>query len=61
MWLITYSQRNAPCGPDIIANTHAHKNENPAEWLYRMCLKYPDAHTLLLFAVEVSDEDARKI
>lgn len=59
MWLITYSQSFN--GPAIIANTHSHANENPAQWLSRMYEKHPNVKTILLFAVEVPEEDARKI
>lgn len=55
MWLITYSQGS------VIANTHSYKDENPAQWLYRICSRNPRVKTVLLFAVEVPDEDARKI
>ena len=55
MWLITYTQNN------IIDNTTSYEDENPAQWLYRMCIAYPEVKTVLLFAVEVPAKDARKI
>jgi len=53
-WLITYSQKGA-MGNTIAANIVV-KHISPADWLLAMVKKFPDANTLLLFAIEISEK-----
>ena len=54
MYLITYSQSTRP-GVEATANALC---PNPAKWLIEATLRAPDVSTKLLFAMEISDEDA---
>jgi hypothetical protein len=54
MYLITYSQ-STRSGMEVTANDLC---PNPAKWLLEATKRAPDVNTKLLFAMEISDEDA---
>ena len=58
-WLITYQQR--ACGrKDWVAENCA-TSKSPAQWLLDTCAKYTGGVTVLLFAVEITDEERQLI
>lgn len=57
-WLLTYSQWTG--SQQKVANTTI-ENMYPADWLVAMHTKYPDAQTVLLFALEISDRQLAEL
>jgi hypothetical protein len=57
-WLITYSQWTGQ--QDKVANTSV-THMTPGTWLAEMVKKYPDGNTILLFAMEISQSECKKL
>ena len=58
-WLITYQQRQYGRMDWQVANCATGKGL--AQWLADVTREYPGIHTILLFAVEISEDECRLI
>jgi hypothetical protein len=57
-WLLTYSQWT---GSQYKTVNTTIENMHPADWLVAMHTKYPDAQTVLLFALEISNRQLAEL